>query len=64
MNYRVVLGDGPVARMYGGVESLPTTFLIDREGRIAAEHIGLAGKSTYESQILGLLNSGKQADTP
>src|ERR1700743_3023561 len=34
VNYRVVLGDGPVARMYGGVESLPTTFLIDREGRI------------------------------
>ena len=58
------LGDGPIAKMYGGVESLPTTFLIDREGMIAAEHVGLAGKSTYESQILGLLNSGKQADTP
>jgi len=26
--------------------------------------VGLAGKSTYEGQILGLLNSGKQADTP
>ena len=64
VNYRVVLGDGPVAKMYGGVESLPTTFLIDREGRIAAEHVGLAGKSTYEGQILGLLNSGKQADAP
>jgi cytochrome c biogenesis protein CcmG/thiol:disulfide interchange protein DsbE len=64
VNYRVVLGDGPVARMYGGVESLPTTFLIDREGRIAAEHVGLAGKSTYEGQILRLLNSGKQADVP
>jgi cytochrome c biogenesis protein CcmG/thiol:disulfide interchange protein DsbE len=64
VNYRVVLGDGPVARMYGGVESLPTTFLIDREGRIAAEHVGLAGKSTYEGQILKLLNSAKQADAP
>jgi hypothetical protein len=51
-------------RMYGGVESLPTTFLIDREGRIAAEHVGLAGKSTYEGQILKLLNSAKQADAP
>jgi thiol-disulfide isomerase/thioredoxin len=64
VDYRVVLGGGPVAEMYGGVESLPTTFLIDREGRIAAEHVGLAGKSTYEDQILGLLNSGKQADAP
>ena len=64
VNYRVVLGDGPVARMYDGVESLPTTFLIDREGRIAAERVGLAGKSTYEVQILELMNSGKQADAP
>src|ERR1700722_5199034 len=64
VNYPVVLGDGPIAKMYGGVESLPTTFLIDREGRIAAEHVGLAGKSTYEDQILGLLNSGTQADAP
>jgi peroxiredoxin len=64
VNYRVVLGDRPVARVYGGVDSLPTTFLIDREGRIAAEHVGLAGKSTYERQILKLLNSGKQADAP
>ena len=64
VNYRVLLGDDPVARAYGSVESLPTTFLIDREGRIAAEHVGLAGKSTYEGQILGLLNSGKQADAP
>src|SRR5580704_6778196 len=64
VNYPVVLGDGPVARMYGGVESLPTTFLIDRDGRIAAEHVGLAGKSTYEGQILKLLNSGNQADAP
>jgi hypothetical protein len=43
VNYRVVLGDGPVARMYGGVESLPTTFIIDREGRIAAEHVRFLG---------------------
>ena len=64
VNYRVVLGDSPVARMYGGVESLPTAFLIDREGWIAAEHVGLAGKSTYEGQILKLLNSAKQPDAP
>jgi peroxiredoxin len=64
VNYPVLLGDGPVAQMYGGVESLPTTFVIDREGRIAAEHVGLAGKSTYEREILKLLNSAKQADAP
>jgi peroxiredoxin len=64
VNYQVAVGNDRVAQMYGGVESLPTTFLIDSEGRIAAEHLGLASKSTYESQILKLLDSGKQAVAP
>ena len=64
MNYPVVVGNDSVAELYGGIDSLPTTFLIDRDGRIAAEHIGLAAKSTYEGQILRLLNSSNQADAP
>src|SRR5450631_1930777 len=36
MNYRVVLGDDKTADQFGGVDALPTTFLIDRDGRIAA----------------------------
>jgi cytochrome c biogenesis protein CcmG/thiol:disulfide interchange protein DsbE len=51
INYRVLLGDGVVADMYGGVESLPTTFLIDRDGKVAAVHIGLVSKSTYQHDI-------------
>ena len=41
--------------MYGGVEALPTTFMIDRTGKIAAVHVGLAGKNVYESDIQTLL---------
>ncbi len=55
MNYRVVLGDDKVASSYGGVESLPTSFIIDREGRIAQVHIGLVNKSKYEQDISELL---------
>ncbi len=57
VNYRVAIGTDQVARLYGGVDSLPTTFIIDREGRRAAAHIGLASRSNYESEILQLLNS-------
>jgi cytochrome c biogenesis protein CcmG/thiol:disulfide interchange protein DsbE len=57
VNYRVVLGTDEVARRYGGIESLPTTLLIDRNGRIAAEHVGLVGKSIYEQQIGKLLGA-------
>jgi cytochrome c biogenesis protein CcmG/thiol:disulfide interchange protein DsbE len=56
VNYGVVLGDDHVAQLYG-VDSLPTTFLIDKEGRIASVHIGLVSKSGYENEILHLLDS-------
>ena len=55
VNYRVLMGTDTVAMLYGGVESLPTTFMIDREGRIASVHIGLVSKGDYESDIAALL---------
>lgn len=55
MNYRVLLGDDSVSQLYGGVEALPTTFIIDRDGRIASVHVGLAGKDEYLSEIQSLL---------
>ena len=62
MNYRVLLGDDSVSQLYSGVESLPTTFLIDRKGRVAfPPHIGLAGKNEYLKEIQGLL--GEQQRT-
>lgn len=61
VNFGVVLGDDQVAQLYGGVDSLPTTFLIDHEGRIASVHVGLESKSAYENEILQLLESDKHA---
>jgi len=61
VNYRVVLGNDSVADQYGGVDALPTTFLIDREGRIAAKHQGLVGRSEYQNEILHLLETSKSA---
>jgi peroxiredoxin len=57
VNYRVVIGNDFTAQAYGGVDALPTTFLIDREGRIAAVHVGLAGKKDFEDGILQLLQA-------
>lgn len=61
VNYRIVLGDDSVAQAYGGVEALPTTFLIDREGNIASVHVGLAPKSDFENGIEQLLQSGSRS---
>jgi cytochrome c biogenesis protein CcmG/thiol:disulfide interchange protein DsbE len=55
VNYRVVIGNDATAQIYGGVDALPTTFLIDRNQRIAAIHIGLASKKVFEDGIEQLL---------
>lgn len=60
VNYRVLLGDDSVTQLYGGVEALPTTFIIDRDGKVAFVHVGLAGKDEYLSEIQSLLDE-KQA---
>jgi cytochrome c biogenesis protein CcmG/thiol:disulfide interchange protein DsbE len=55
INYRTVVGSDELARKYGGVDALPTTFLIDRRGRIAAVYQGLQPKNTYESKLRSLM---------
>lgn len=57
VNYRVLAGDDSTAELYGGVESLPTTFLIDKNGMIAGVHVGLVSKGDYEKDIQTLLNT-------
>jgi peroxiredoxin len=57
VNYRIVLGDDKTGDQYGGLEALPTTFVIDRDGRIAAVHVGLAGKKDFEDAIETLLQA-------
>ena len=59
VNYRVVLGDDKTAQLYGGVESLPTTFLVDADGKIASVHVGLVSKDVYDGEIQQLLKARK-----
>ena len=61
VNYRVVMGNDTTASTYGGVDALPTTFLIDRTGKIAAVHIGLTSKKEFEDGVEQLLQSPASA---
>ena len=61
IDYPVVVGNDEVAKSYGGVDALPTTFIIDRDGRIAFVHMGLVGKDTYEKEIRSLLGGEQRA---
>lgn len=57
LNYRIAIGNDEISTLYGGLDSLPTTFIIDRDGRIAAMHVGLVSKSEYQNDILKLLDN-------
>jgi len=57
INYRIVLGNDITGDQYGGVEALPTTFVIDRDGRIASVHVGLSGRKEFEDAIEKLLDA-------
>jgi thiol-disulfide isomerase/thioredoxin len=53
MNYPVVMGNLKIMQDFGGA-GLPTTFVIDRSGKIVAKHVGFASKETFEKEITPL----------
>jgi peroxiredoxin len=55
MSYPVVLADEKTEQAFGGVEAIPTTFIIDREGRIVKKHPGFTDKDEFENEIKPLL---------
>ncbi len=44
-----------VEMAYGPLAVLPTSFVVDREGRVCAEHPGYTTKEQFEAEIRGLL---------
>ena len=57
INYPVVMGTADVGSAYGGVLGLPIAFLIDREGRIYAKHMGATDAAVFEKDIATLLQT-------
>ncbi len=55
MTYPVVMGDDAIVAAFGGVEGIPTTFLIDRDGQVRDRKVGYVEKAEYEKRILGAL---------
>lgn len=55
INYPILIGNQEVTEDYGGIRGIPTTFVIDREGRIVEKFVGYREKEVFESAIQGLL---------
>ncbi len=55
LDFPVVMGDERLGKLYGGVLGLPVTFLISRDGKVAARIEGGADLQAMERQIQQLL---------
>ena len=61
INYRVMIASEVVSQQFGDIDALPTSFVLDRQGRIATNHVGLVDKRDYQNEILKLLEVPKTA---
>jgi thiol-disulfide isomerase/thioredoxin len=55
INYPVVLGTAEVVQQYGGIEGIPTTFLVDKKGNIIDHQVGMLTKASLEQKLKQLL---------
>ena len=58
VNYPVALADEKVVKDFGGVEAIPKSFIIDRQGTIVAGYLGLTSEADFEKRIVSLLGTG------
>ena len=64
MNYPIVMGNAKTGELYGGVLGLPIAFVIGRDGRIYAKHIGITDISVFENEITALLQAPSTSGAP
>ena len=58
VNYPVLLGKESVGDEYGGLEYLPTSFYLDREGKVVQRVFGLRSRSDIEDWVKEALSKG------
>ena len=55
INYRVAMSTNKIAKAYGGARNIPTSFLIDRKGKLRVKFVGSHRKEDFEKEIKALL---------
>ncbi|MCF6271055.1 MAG: TlpA family protein disulfide reductase [Melioribacteraceae bacterium] len=57
INYPIVRGDELAISAFGGIKSIPTSFLIDKKGKVVAKYEGIVSKKTYVENINKILTN-------
>lgn len=61
VKYTILLGTDQVSDAYGGIQGLPTSFYIDRDGRIVKQVAGLISEDEIEANIKKALQQPLQS---
>ena len=59
INYPILMTDGKVDKVFGGIPGIPTTFVIDSVGNIRQKYVGYRDKAVFETDIKTLLAEAK-----
>jgi thiol-disulfide isomerase/thioredoxin len=51
MPYPVLMGGDSISAEYGGLDAMPTSFFVDRNGRVVAVQMGITSKDDIEANI-------------
>jgi peroxiredoxin len=57
MPYPVLIEGDKLSKPYGGLDAMPTSFFVDRSGKIVAAQMGITSKDDIESNIQKALKS-------
>lgn len=55
LNYPVMMGDINMQRSFGGIYSIPATFIINPDGRMVQKHAGVVPRELLEAEVRALL---------
>ena len=64
VTYPVLLADAAAQEKFGGIASIPTTFIIDRQGRFAARYLGALTAQELDRAVAALPATPAPAQAP
>ncbi len=54
VNYPIAVGDRSLAAEYGGIRAIPTTFVLDQDGKIYKKYVGYRTKEVFLQDFMDL----------
>lgn len=55
MNYPVIMANDALEKEYGGIAALPTSFLVNKDGRVVQKDVGVYPLDYYDLQVRALM---------